>query len=146
MGICLTIIGTNQDNDQKIVYTSSDPCDGLALMLKNKKDDYRTSQKLDEILTTDEIQTIKCTYGEHSLSVSEGFETFDPEFDSPGQLQTILNKIKRFYIKKILFDKTLSEYNFREILFDISTLSELYSALDIANTQGLKIILTLDDF
>jgi hypothetical protein len=146
MGIFLEIIGINQDNDQKIVYSSSDPCDGLALMLKNKIENYRTLQKLNEILTTEEIQTIKCTYGENSLSVSEEYEGFNPEFDNPEQLKTILNKIKRFYIKKIRFDKTLSEDTFTEILSDISTLSELYSALDIANTQGLKIILVLNDF
>ena len=146
MGICLTIIGTNHDNDRKIVYSSSDPCDGLALMLKNRTGNYRTLQKLDEILTTDEIQTIKCTYDENSVSVLEGYESFNPEFDTPKQLQTILNKIKRFYIRKIRLDKTLSEDTFTEILFDISTLSELYSALDIANTQGLKVILALNDF
>lgn len=146
VSICLNIIGIDRDNDQKIVYSSSDPCDGLAIMLISKTENYRTSQKLDEILTKDEIQAIKCTYDENSLSVMEGYESFNPEFDTPKQLQTILNKIKRFYIKKLRLDKTLSEDTFTEILFDISTLSELYSALDIANHQDLKIILTLQDF
>jgi hypothetical protein len=146
MGICLGIIGINEDNDKKIVYLSSDPCDGLAIMLISKDENYRTLQKLDEILTKEEIQNIKCTYDEHSVSVSEGYATFSPEFEAPKQLQTTVNKIKRFYIKKIRFDKTLSEEAFTEILFDISTLSELYSALDIAGKQRLKVILTLADF
>jgi hypothetical protein len=146
MGICLKIIGVCKDNEQKIVYTSSDPCDGLALMLKNKIEDYRTTQKLDEILTAEEIQTIKCTFDENSVSVSEGYEKYNPEFETPNQLQVLIDKIKRFYIKKVLLDKALSDEIFREILFDIATLSELYSALDVAKTQDLKIILTLEDF
>ena len=144
--ICLGIVGVNQDNEQKIVYSSSDPCDGLALMILSKNDDYKTSQKLDEILTAAEIASVKCTYGEHSLSVMEGYESYNPEFDTPKQLQYILDKIKRFYIKKILTDKTVNEYTFGKIVFYIATLSELYSALDIANAQGLQVALTLDDF
>ncbi|MBO9203875.1 MULTISPECIES: hypothetical protein [Niastella] len=138
--------GVNQDNDIKLVYSSSDPCDGLALMLFNKTENYRTLQKLSEILTADEMQAIKCTYGEKSMSVSEGYENFEPEYDSPAKLQTIVDKIKRFYIKKIRLDKTLDDDTFTEVLFDISTLSELFSALDIAKEQGLQVALTLDDF
>src|SRR5689334_7318990 len=107
--ICLGVIGVNENNEQKFVYSSSDPCDGLALMLLSKDDNYRTSQKLNEILTAEEIQAIKCTYGENSLSVMEGYETFNPDYSSPKYLQTIVDKIKRFYIKKIRLDKTLSD-------------------------------------
>ncbi|MBL0155173.1 MAG: hypothetical protein IPP93_17520 [Chitinophagaceae bacterium] len=115
-------------------------------MLKNKSDNYRTAQKLDEILTPDEIQSIKCTYDGNSISVSEGYESFTPEYETPNRLQAILNKIKRFYIQKLLSDKTLSEAQFNEILFDIATLSELYTALDIAGKQNLNVILTVEDF
>lgn len=146
MGICLKLIGISSDNVQKIVYTSSDPCDGLATMLLNKTDNYRTAQKLDEILTADEVETIKCTCDENSVSVSEGYASFNPEFESPNRLQNIIDKIKRFYVVKILTDRTLNDEHFREILFEIATLSELYSALDIAKSQDLKIILTLNDF
>ena len=146
MGICLKITGLGNDNEKRIVYTSSDPCDGLALMLKNKTDNYRTKQKLDEILAPDEIQAIKCTYAENSMSVSEGYESFTPEYETPNRLQAILNKIKRFYIQKLLSDKTISEAQFNEILFDIATLSELYAALDIAGKQNLNVILTVEDF
>lgn len=146
MGICLKIIGIGNDNEKRVVYTSSDPCDGLALMLKNKADNYRTRQKLDEILTPDEIQAIKCTYDENSMSVSEGYESFTPEYETPNRLQAILDKIKRFYIQKLLSDKTVSEVNATEILFDIATLSELYAALEIAKAQNLKVVLALEDF
>lgn len=146
MGVGLKIIAINKDNEQKIAYSSADPCDGLALMLKSKNANYRTLQKLNEILSTDEIQTIKCTYDEYSVSVSEGYESFSPEFENPKQLQIIIEKIKRFYIKKMLSDETLNKDNFTEILFDICTLSELYSALEIAKSQDLKIALTLEDF
>ncbi len=146
MGICLKIIGISSDNEKRIVYTSSDPCDGLASMLKNKKDNYRTAQKLDEILTADEIEAIKCTYDENSISVSEGDEGFKPDFETPDRLRATLDKIRRFYINKALSDKTVNDNIFREILFDIATLSELYAALDVAGAQGLKIILTLEDF
>lgn len=143
--ISFLLVGISADNEQKFAYCSSNPCDGLALMLWNKEYNYRTTQKLNEILTPDEIQTIKCTYGKNSESVLDGYESYNPEFDTPNQLQKILDKIKRFYIKKLYTDKSLSEGAFREILYDIVTLSELYSALDIAKSQNLKVILTLED-
>ena len=150
----IKVIGVDNSNNEKFTYIASGSSDGLAIMLKDKERNYRTEQKLADILTQEEIESIYCIYGERSSSVLEGWETYNPEPQSPDKIINVLDKMRRFYLVKLIKEKDLSNTKsswgthddmFMEILFDVKTLSEIIAALTIAKQMDLKILLTISD-
>jgi hypothetical protein len=141
--IFLSVIAINIKGEKIISFMTSDPCDGLAMMLHEKIENYRTGLQLKDILSDNEIVSIKTTYGEISVSVLEGYAIYNPIKQSPRVLKLVLEKIKRYLIGKVLDEK--KELDLHETLFDVITVSELIAVLDVIENKNLEVYLELND-
>lgn len=140
------------------------PCNQLASFLLDGED-WKLTYKLSQILSLEEINTVKPVYHKNSLSYTEFKMTHEPPLFSPEKLKRILIKISNHIIAEemkndyyvlentwvnsdndeIIPNERWMNSDIRKKISSFCVLGELINTLEIADQMGLKVTFTVRD-
>lgn len=146
VSINIEIVSVDENNNPILKFTTKVPCDQLALMLYDWEGNCFTKNA--DILTKEETDLIKATYGEESISVQEEIETFLPTIVSIFKLQSVFEKIRNKIIYPNIKDsiKSGDEYETAKLQRDLIAISECIAAMEIMKKHSSLAYVGLEDF
>ena len=139
------IITLDENKKEKNKFSSTISSEQLALMLFDFKGNCFV-RYLSE-LNNEEIDIIKSTYSQESLSVQEGFEKFQPNVVAIQLLAPILIKIRNKIIYLRIKEETEKKDNYElaKLYRDLIVISECIGVLEFAKNYAQNVYLEVED-
>ncbi|MDF2192677.1 hypothetical protein [Paraflavitalea sp. CAU 1676] len=146
VSISVEIIQVDHDGQQLNSFTTSGPCDSLALMFYDWKD--HTPVVHLGVLNEEEVRIVKATYGKDSMSVLDNLEAFKPQTVSIEELIPVFTKIRNKIIYPQIKEaiRKNDDYELANQNGDLIAISECIGALEVMKNVSDHAYITINDF